>query len=422
MQVLKLETLNSKQRATILNRPSPLDDVVKEKASAILDKVSEQGDAALKEFSRLFDQVRLEQLQVPTSTFQQAFDRIDDDVRAALGQAKLQLEKFHEQQTPSDYEIEAGTGVTLGRVIRPYQRVGIYVPKNLVSSLLMAAVPARLAGACRLIVCTPPQADGTVPDVMLAAAELLDVEELYMVGGAQAIAAMAYGTASIEKTDKIVGPGNAYVTAAKALVRDEVSIDLLAGPSEVVIVVEPVDGFPTDQLTEWALSELRAQLEHGPGTSAVILTSIDELAERVSKAFSDEELDQRNVAILTYESLNAAIEFINDYAPEHLCLWGKTAEARLPAIQNAGSVFLGPWSPVAMGDYTSGTNHVLPTSRQARLTGGLSVRDFYKTISYQRLSPEGFSSLANTATTLAELEGMTAHAESVRTRLKGVSA
>jgi len=400
----------------LLNRSGPLDDEVKARVAKIIAEVRNRGDDTLKAFSRQFDLVRIENFRIALSELQRAFERIDDRARAAMGQAKLQLEKFHERQLPEPYEIEPEPGVTLGRTVRPFARVGVYAPKNLVSSLLMAAVPARLAGVCRLVACTPPAPNGAVPDVMLAAAALLDVEEFYAVGGAHAVAALAYGTESIEPVDKIVGPGNAYVTAAKALVRDEVGIDLLAGPSEVLIVIEPDEAFSLEQLTRLALAELRAQLEHGPGASALLLTSIGTLAERVAKQITPEELRERNVAILTYASLDAAIDFVNDYAPEHLCLWGAKAEDRLQAVRHAGSVFLGHWSPVALGDYASGTNHVLPTARQARLTGGLSVQDFYKSISYQRLDAKGLAALADTAVTLAELEGMAAHAASVRAR------
>jgi len=419
IEVKRLETLKVDQRQALLDRPSPLDADVLDQVKPVMAKVKAKGDAALLEFTQLFDRVRPQLLRVPKTAFQAAFDDIPTDLKSALSQAKLQLERFHEPQRLEDYEVMPAPGIQLGQRVQPYNRVGIYVPKNLVSSLLMAAVPARLAGICTLVVCTPPDADGAVPQALLAAASLLGVEELYAVGGAQAIAAMAYGTQSVAKVDKIVGPGNAFVTAAKALVRDEVGIDLLAGPSEVLLWVEQMEEINANQVAHWALDELRAQLEHGSGTSAVLLTREATLAHAVAQALTEEDVKDKNLAVLCYEDLNQALAFVNDYAAEHLCLWGQAAEAQLPYIQSAGSVFLGPWSPVALGDYVSGTNHILPTARQGRFGGGLTVRDFVKTISYQRILPEGLTALAATAVTLAHHEGLKAHAISVEARRQG---
>jgi len=421
MEVLKLEFLDVATKDQLLNRSSFLDDAIKTSVLNVIEEVKLNGDDALKAFTQKFDRIALDQLSVSTSSFQHAFDQVSDKLQLAMNQAKYQLEKFHEQQRYQGYEIKTGPGIQLGQLIRPFERVGIYVPKNLVSSLMMAAVPAKIAGVSELIVCTPPQADGNAPETMRAAAALLGIDEVYSVGGAQAVAAMAYGTGSIKKVDKIVGPGNAYVSAAKALVRDEVSIDMLAGPSEVLLIVEAVDGFSSEQLSEWILLELRAQLEHGPGTSAMLITQLPEVAEFVTSALQPEELEQRHVAVLNYQDTQVALDFVNEYAPEHLCLWGESLENQLDLIKNAGSIFLGPWSPVAMGDYTSGTNHILPTARQARISHGLSVRDFVKTVSYQRLDQQGLLSLAETAITLAEFEGLERHASSVRDRLAGAA-
>ncbi len=417
MDIWKLESLSISDKDQLLNRPSFLDENIKSAVVKVIEEVRFHGDSALKEFTRLFDLVRLETLQVTNHSFNPAFDRMDDEFQAALIQAKNQLEKFHQPQRQEGYKLQTGPGIELGQMVKPFERVGIYAPKNLVSSLMMAAVPAQLAGVKELVVCTPPNEEAQVPEPLLAAAGLLGIHEMYAVGGAQAVAAMAYGTESIKKVDKIVGPGNAYVSAAKALVRDEVGIDMLAGPSEVLLLVESVKGFSVEQLSQWVMLELQAQLEHGPGTSAMLMTNLPELAERVAEQFQPQDLDKRNVAIMTYQSSQSALGFVNEYAPEHLCLWGESAEAQLSNIQSAGSVFLGPWSPVAMGDYTSGTNHILPTARQARISHGLSVKDFVKTISYQRFSKEGLASLADTAITLAEFEGLDKHADSVRDRL-----
>jgi len=420
IEVRALASLGQTALDSLLDRPSPLLPKVQRAVAHVLHEVKSHGDTALLAFTQQFDGVRLspDGLRIPNAQFRHAFDAVDPALRAALAQAKEHLERFHERQRPDDYELTVSPGVQLGQRVVAFERVGLYVPQNLVSSLLMAAVPARLAGVGQLVVCTPPQAAGGVPPAIQAAASLLEVDELYALGGAQAIAALAYGTQTIAKVDKIVGPGNAYVTAAKAQVRDLVGIDLLAGPSEVLLVVDRVADVSEDTLSTWVLAELRAQLEHGPGTSALLLARQPALARAVADALDPSELHQRNVALLSYERLEQAIDFANQYAPEHLCLWGERAEAQLPRVHNAGSVFLGPWSPVALGDYTSGTNHILPTARQGRFGSGLGVRDFVKTISYQRISPQGVQHLAPTVEVLAQVEGMARHADAVQARLE----
>ncbi len=418
IDVVRLEGLSETEKGRLLNRPSPLDQAVMRKVAAVLDEVRRRGDAALREFTARFDGARLNDLRVYQEERLRALQALEPRLRAALEAAKRQIERFHERQRLSSYRLEVAPGVELGQLVRPFGRVGIYVPKSLPSSLLMAAVPARLAGVRQLVVCTPPDPDGRVPEIVQAAAALLEIDELYAVGGAQAIAALAYGTESIAPVNKIVGPGNAYVTAAKALVRDDVGIDLLAGPSEILLIVDRVAGLSEAAMARWALAEIRAQLEHGPGSSALLLTSIPKLAHAVAQGIDPGEIRDRQVAVLRYREQSAVIDFVNAYAPEHLCLWSDGAELWLERIENAGSVFLGPWSPVALGDYASGTNHILPTSRQARFGGGLGLRDFVKTISYQRVSPQGLQALAPTAVALAEAEGMRAHAASVRIRLQ----
>lgn len=421
IEVVRLESLDEAMRDRLLNRPSSWDEAVKDRVAQVLDAVRQRGDAAVHEFTERFDSVRLDVLRVPPEQIGQAPDQVPRQLLSALKGAKRQIERFHRRQRLRDFRLEALPGVEVGQLVKPFTRVGIYVPKNLVSSLLMAAVPARLAGVRKLVVCAAPQADGRVPPVVLAAAALLDIDEVYAIGGAQAIGAMAYGTESIHRAEKVVGPGNVYVTVAKALVRDEVGIDLLAGPSEVFLIVERGDGLSEATLTRWALAELRAQLEHGPGTSAILLTSLPNLANGVIQGLTLQETRDRNVAVLLYQDRTAALGFVNAYAPEHLCLWGDEAERLLERVESAGSVFLGPWSPVACGDYASGTNHILPTARQARFHSGLSVRDFVKTVSYQRVRPRGLQMLAPAVTALAKVEGMVAHAASVTTRLEEIS-
>lgn len=418
IDVIQLERLSEAEKGRLLNRPSPLDQAVKRKVAAVLDEVRRRGDAALREFTERFDGVRLNDLRVSQEEQRRALRALDSELQAALNGAKAHLERFHEHQRLSSYHLQVAPGIELGQLVKPFGRVGIYVPKGLPSSLLMAAVPARIAGVRQLVVCTPPGPDGRIPKIVQATASLLEVNELYAVGGGQAIAALAYGSESIAPVHKIVGPGNAYVTAAKALVRDEVGIDLLAGPSEILLIVDRVAELSEETLARWALSEFRAQLEHGPGSSALLLTSLPKLAREVAQGLDSNEVRDRQVAVLHYQEQLAALDFANAYAPEHLCLWSDSAERWLEQVENAGSVFLGPWSPVALGDYASGTNHILPTSRRARFGGGLSVRDFVKTISYQQVSPQGLQALAPTAIALAQAEEMPAHAASIQMRLQ----
>ncbi len=420
MRVLQLEALSGTERARLCHRAPAFDPELRARVRGILQDVRARGDAALLEYAERFDGVKLRGLRVPPSQIRRALDEIPPELRAALEAVKAHLERFHEPQRPQGYRSSPCPGVALERRVRPHRRVGLYVPRSLPSSLLMAGVPARLAGVSELVVCTPPQADGSVPAAIQAAAALLGVEELYAVGGAQAIGALAYGTASIPPVEKITGPGNAYVTAAKALVRDDVGIDLLAGPSEVLLWVEPLPGFSLEALIRWAAAELRAQLEHGPGTAALLLTPSAELAARVARALMPSDVEGRQVAVLVYRDREAAVEFVNDYAPEHLALWlpDEELDGVLDRVENAGSVFLGPWTPVALGDYAAGTNHILPTAGGARFASGLGVEAFCKAIAVQRVRPEGLRALAPTAIALAEAEGLPAHAESVRLRLR----
>ena len=418
MKLLHLEALREPDLNALLRRPDPRDAGVRETVQSIIADVRERGDAALRDYTRRFDGVAIPDVRVAAASIGTALETIPKDQRAALETARTNIESFHAPQRIEPYEVETMSGVRTGQRVVPYRRVGIYVPKGLISSLLMAAVPARVAGVHELVVATPPNPSGDVAEVIRAAAALVDVDEIYAVGGAQAIAALAYGTDSIPPVDKIVGPGNAYVTSAKARVRDDVDIDLLAGPSEVLLLVEPSDGRSLETWTSWAVAELRAQLEHGPGTSALLMTPSVDLAQRVTARFDESELADRGTAAVVYRRPERAVEFINAYGPEHLAIWSSHDEGWLDAIESAGSVFLGPWAPVALGDFASGTNHVLPTSRGARHASGLSVRDFQKTISYQRVTHDGLRRLSEAVTTLARAEHLEAHARSVESRLE----
>jgi histidinol dehydrogenase len=332
---------------------------------------------------------------------------------------------------PQPLSLETMPGVRCERIIRPIDSVGVYVPAGsapLPSAVIMLAVPARIAGCSRLVLCTPPGKDAKANAAVLVAAQLCGITEAFKVGGAQAIAALAYGTASIPKVDKIFGPGNAWVTAAKQLVANDpegAACDMPAGPSEVMVIADDA------ARPEWVAADLLAQAEHDTRAQAILVTPSAELAARVAAEVAAQTITLSRRAILekslaasrciVVPHLAAAVAVANDYAAEHLILQVREPRRWLAEIRNAGSIFLGEWSPEPMGDYCSGTNHVLPTYGYARAYSGLSVQDFVKRITVQELTPAGLRALAPTAVTLAQLEGLDAHASAVTRRLDFLS-
>jgi len=344
------------------DRPISIEEIVRD--------VRERGDVALVEWSQRLD-------GTTSSTIDRAVAYGDIPTAAVLAAAES-VRRWHAAQRPSDLMMEVSPGVTLERRWTPLRSVGVYVPRGLVSSLIMGAVPAQVAGVERIVVCTPPSGAAAVA----AAAALLGVDEVWAVGGAQAIAAMAYGTESIAPVDKIVGPGGGAVNTAKLLVSRDVAIDLPAGPSEIVVVAdEGVDEFLIQQ-------ELDAQMEHGPDSKAYVVRVGDDL--------------------------EAALAQVELYAPEHVALLGQRAESLAGRIRNAGAIFVGPYSPVPAGDYATGANHVLPTGGWSKSTGGLGLEAFMKTVTVQRVTKEGLERLAPTIEALAELEGMPMHKATAR--------
>ncbi|MGE0407381.1 MAG: histidinol dehydrogenase [Candidatus Korobacteraceae bacterium] len=387
-------------------------DEVEPQVRRIVNDVRKNGERALRRYAEKWDGIGKRQpIAVSEAEMQQAWDEAAPEFRAALERAAENIRRFCEWQKPSDWTREAAPGVCIGQIVRPIGSVGCYVPGGrypLPSTMLMTVIPAQVAGVSRIQVVSPRPARET-----LAAAAFLGVRDFYRIGGAQAIVALALGTDSVPKVQKIVGPGNKYVTAAKRIVAADCAIDMLAGPTEVVIVAE--SGNPA-----FIASDLVAQAEHDPDASAIFITSSRKLArdvaaETVKQAKRNKIAAaslKRNGAVLLLPTREAAIEAANRVAAEHL-----TIEADiLREIQNAGSVFIGDWSPQAAGDYASGPNHVLPTGGAARFRGGLSVLDFVKLISVQELSASGLRSLAPAITTLAEAEGLSAHAASIRVR------
>jgi histidinol dehydrogenase len=400
--------------ATLENRGSRFDDI-EPAVSKIVDDVRRNGDAALLKYAHQFDGLDSEQrVRVCESEMKAAWKQAPAQLKTALQKAAKNIRQFCEWQKPKAWTKSRG-GSSFGQLIRPLDSVGCYVPGGrfpLVSTLLMTVIPAQVAAVTNIHVVSPrPSAE------VLAAAAMLGVEEFYRVGGAQAIAALAYGTETIPRVNKIVGPGNLYVTTAKKLVAFDCSIDMLAGPTEVVIVSSK--GKPG-----FIAADLVAQAEHDPETLAVFITTSRKLARAVEdqlqwagrdkNAIAQQSLASRG-AILIADSREQAFEWANRIAPEHITIEKKD----LSLVRNAGSVFIGDYSAQAAGDYASGPNHVLPTAGAARFRGGLSVMDFVKVISVQELSSAGLRKLAPTIVGLADTEGLRAHAESIRVRCPG---
>jgi histidinol dehydrogenase len=388
-----------------------------EKVQPIINDVKERGDEALIDFTKRFDDVDLSYIRVPEDVVDEAYDQVDDELIDALEVARENIERFHyvtsvERDMRIDFD-----DVILGKKYVPLESAGIYVPggrASYPSTALMGIIPASLAGVERIAVCTPPDRDGKVKPLTLVACDIAGADEIYCVGGAQAIAALAYGTESVAKVDKIAGPGNAYVTAAKLVVQKDVPIDMPAGPSEVLIIADETAN------PRFVAFDALAQLEHDPLAMAIVLTTSRKLGEEVESIARREGagLDLKNLRIAIVESVERAVEISNSIAPEHLVIMCEGGEMLLNKVRHAGSVFIGEYSPVAAGDYASGTNHILPTSGFARNFGGVSVETFLKHITYQIISPEGLKRIGEAVIKLAESEGMLFHKKSVEERLK----
>ena len=433
MRTLIWQELDPAQRRAALARPAVAAraDIAADVAGLIA-QVRATGDAALLALTERFDGVRLDTLGVSPAQFAAARSQLTPVQIAALERAIENVEKFHAAQQLLPLSMETAPGVRCERVTRPIDAVGLYVPAGsapLPSAVVMLAVPARLAGCPRRILCTPPTRDGHAHPAVLVAAQLCGIDTVFKVGGAQAIAAMAYGTTTVPKVDKVFGPGNAWVTAAKQQVAADpegAAVDMPAGPSEVLVLADD-----TAQPV-FVAADLLAQAEHDPRSQAILVTPSAKLAsavvaevERQMATLSRQAILVKSIAAsrcIVVPDLKTAIQVANDYAPEHLLLQIRQARASLSQIRNAGSIFLGDWSPESMGDYCSGTNHVLPTYGYARAYSGLSLVDFSKRITVQELTPAGLKGLGPIAATLAQLEGLDAHAAAVERRLAALEA
>ena len=432
LPILDYARLDAAGRRAALERPAADDraQIIAAVRETVRD-VRVRGDAAVLEYAARFDGGAPERLRVPAAQIDAALDALTAEQRSALERAIANVSRFHEAQRPAPLDLETAPGVRCERILRPLDSVGLYVPAGsapLPSALIMSAVPAAIAGVPRRVLCSPARG-GRVHPAILATARLCGVEEVYAIGGAQAIAALAYGTETLPKVDKIVGPGSAWVTAAKQVVAEDPSgaaLDLPAGPSEVMVIADDT------ARPEFVGADLLAQAEHDPLSQALLLTPSHTLAAAVrtaalslSNGLSRRTILQESLArsrLIVVRDLDEAFDLANAYAPEHLLIQCTDARGRLAQVRAAGSVFLGPWSPEPMGDYCSGTNHVLPTYGYARAYSGLSVLDFLRRITVQELTPDGLRDLGPVARTLAHLEGLDAHALAVELRLSALGA
>ncbi|MFC7020909.1 MULTISPECIES: histidinol dehydrogenase [Haloarcula] len=420
MNVRTVADLAPDERAALFDRDAGV-EAVRDDVRDIVDQVREEGDVALRRFASEFDGVEVGNVDI-TDAAERAANEVDDEVLAAIETAAENVREFHERQVPDDWR-EDFDGRELGRRFRPLESAGVYAPGGTAaypSSALMGVIPAKVAGVDHVAVATPP-ADPVNP-VTLAAIHVAGADAVYQVGGAQAIAALAYGTETVSGTDIVVGPGNRWVTAAKATVRGDVAIDFLAGPSEIMVVADETAD------PAFVAADMVAQAEHDENASVVTVTDDEALAEAVvdeieaqvdgrqRQAVIEAALENDASGVFLARSMSEAVLFAEEYAAEHLSIQAANDEDLLERIPSAGSVFLGSYSPVAAGDYAAGTNHVLPTGGAARVTGGLSVDTFVRSTTVQRLSADALSDLSGTITTLAEAEGLEAHAESVRRR------
>lgn len=419
----KLSDVSEAEMQRLISRGSGLADVG-DTVSAVLSDVRMKGDAALREYTKKFDKVELANFEVSEEEFEKALSEIGPELLGHLKIAAENIRAFHRAQMPeTTWFMELQPGVVLGQKATPLESVGAYAPggrASYPSTVLMTVIPARVAGVEQVIVCTPPRADGSVHPLTLAAAKVAGADKVFKLGGVQAIGAMAYGTETVPRVDKIVGPGNVFVTSAKMQVRDIAEIDFPAGPSEVLIIAdESADA-------AMAASDIIAQAEHDPNAVSVLVTTSETLAEEVEQEVLAQaestarseivKISLENAAVLIADSLDQCIDFSNKFAPEHLEIMVEDSDFVLGRIKNAGSIFIGNYAPVPVGDYASGTNHVLPTAGYAKIYSGLNINHFLKYSSIQKISKSGLESLKETVIALAEEEGLKAHADSIRAR------
>lgn len=420
--------LAREEQDTLLQRPAVTgDDGIRATTAEIISRVRGGGDSAVRELTKQFDGADIAELRVTDEEIAAANSALGPSQLDAIDLAIDNVRRFHEPQRPLPIQVETMPGVVCERISQPLDAVGLYVPAGtapLPSAAIMLAVPAAIAGCPQRVLCTPPRRDGKADEAVLVAASRAGVSEIFKIGGAQAIAAMAYGTESVPKVCKVFGPGNAWVTSAKALVSSDphgAAMDMPAGPSEVLVIADDAAS------PEFVAADLLSQAEHGIDSQVVLVTTSRELAvevnlavERQLASLSRAEIAAaalKNSRILLVDDLPSAVAVSNRYAPEHLILQMAAARELLPSVRNAGSVFVGPWTPESVGDYCSGTNHVLPTYGYARNYSGLGVDQFMRQMTIQELSRQGLEALGDAVISLAGMEGLDAHAAAVSLRL-----
>ncbi|MEB5972627.1 histidinol dehydrogenase [Pantoea dispersa] len=424
MQPIDWQACSAEQQQALLQRPAiSASASISATVQDVLVQVKQQGDAALRAFSARFDKAEVENLRVSAAEMQAAGERLSDSLKQAMADAMANIETFHNAQILPPVDVETQPGVRCQQITRPVKSVGLYIPGGsapLFSTVLMLATPARIAGCGRVVLCSPPP----IADEILYAAQLCGVQEVFQVGGAQAIAALAFGTESVPKVDKIFGPGNAYVTEAKRQVSqrlDGAAIDMPAGPSEVLVIADE------GATPAFVASDLLSQAEHGPDSQVILLTPSRQLADAVALAVEQQlaQLPRAATArqalessrLIVAQDLAQCVEISNQYGPEHLIIQTRQPRALVEEITSAGSVFLGDWSPESAGDYASGTNHVLPTYGYTATCSSLGLADFQKRMTVQELTPQGFLNLAATIETLAAAEQLDAHKNAVTLRV-----
>lgn len=409
----------------LLQRPAMEAASLDKKVRRVLDAVRRKGDKALRRYTREFDGARIKKFQVTPKEFATADNKVPEELKAAIQLARFNIERFHQSQIEIPKTVETMPGVRCWRENRAIEKVGIYIPGGtapLFSTILMLAVPATLAGCKEVILCSPPNEEGKLHPAILYTAMLAGVTAVYKLGGIQAIGAMAYGTESVPAVYKIFGPGNQFVTAAKQMVQQEgIAIDMPAGPSEVMVFADETAD------PAFVAADLLSQAEHGIDSQAILVTTDKQLPKKVTTAIGKqlENLPRKELAekalensrILVFKDRDESLTFINQYAAEHLILACAGAEEMATGVQQAGSVFIGHYSPESAGDYASGTNHTLPTNGYARAYSGVSVDSFVKKITFQQLNKEGLEHIGNAVIAMAEAEGLQAHAEAVKVRL-----
>lgn len=414
--------LRADDRRRLLDRSTSIDERIRARVSGIVADVRQRGDDALRELARELDRVELDSIEVPRAHWQRALDDLEPALRSAMERSIANVETAHRAALPAAVEVETEPGIVVGRRPDPLARVGVYAPGGRAaypSSVVMGAVPARVAGVAEVVVCSPPSERGAPSDVVLAAAALAGVDRVFALGGAGAIAALAFGTSTVPRVDRIVGPGNAYVAEAKLQVSGAVAIDSPAGPSELLVIA---DGSADPVLVA---RELIAQAEHDPDASAIAIAIGSETARRIRDALARQvpnarradivcEAMARRGGVLAADTMDEAIALANEFAAEHVMLVADSPERVLARLRNAGTVFVGPFSSVAFGDYMTGANHVLPTGGLARSYSGLSVLDYFRWTSYQRVSAVAAARLADDVAVFADAERLPGHAAAAR--------